>query len=109
MLSTVGTNYWAMVPAVGAEQWVTGCITLSQTYKFMFFVNLFNYSSIVTACFNKITIFYRDRIIKNDRKYILNGNKYIASIYFLFNPVYSWKITMRFRVRYIIMAERISN
>ena len=26
-------------------------------------------------------IFYRDRIIENDRKYILNGNKYIASIY----------------------------
>ena len=47
----------------------------------MFFVNMFNYFSIVTACFNKITIFYRDRIIENDRKYILNGNKYIASIY----------------------------
>ena len=47
----------------------------------MFFVNLFNYSSIVTACFNKIKIFYRDRIIENDRKYILKGNKYIASIY----------------------------
>ena len=47
----------------------------------MFFINLFNYSSIVTARFNKITIFYRDRIIENDHKYILNGNKYIASIY----------------------------
>ena len=50
----------------------------------MFLVNLFNYSSIVTACFNKITIFYRDRIIENDRKYILKGNKYIASIYLYF-------------------------
>ena len=47
----------------------------------MFFVNLFNYSSIVTACFNKITIFYRDKIIEYDRKYILKGNKYIVSIY----------------------------
>ena len=28
-----------------------------------------------------MTIFYRDRIIENDRKYILKGNKYIASIY----------------------------
>ena len=54
-------------------------------------------------------IFYRDRIIENDRKYILNGNKYIASIYSYVNPVYSWKITMRFRVRYIIMAETILN
>ena len=78
-----------------------GCITLSQTCKCMFFVNLFNYSSIVAACFNKIMIFYRGIIIENDRKHILNGNKYLASIYHMFNPVYSWKITMRFRVKYI--------
>ena len=44
------------------------------------FHDFFNYSSIVTASCNKITVFYRDRIIENDRKYILNGNKYIASI-----------------------------
>ena len=43
---------------------------------FMFFY----YSSIVTASFNKITVFYRDGIIENDRKYILYGHKYIASI-----------------------------
>ena len=54
----------------------------------MFFVDLFNYSSIVTAYFNKITIFYRERIIENERKYILNSNKYTASIYRMFNPVY---------------------
>ena len=28
-----------------------------------------------------MTIFCRGIIIENDRKYILNGNKYIASIY----------------------------
>ena len=45
------------------------------------FHDFFYYSSIVTASFNKITGFYRDRIIENDRKYILKINKYIASIY----------------------------
>ena len=54
---------------------------LSQTCKFMIFVIFFYYSSIVSASFNKITVFYRDRIIENDHKYILNGNKYIASNY----------------------------
>ena len=44
----------------------------------MFF---FNYSSIVTASVNKITVFYRTRIMENDRNYILKGNEYIVSIY----------------------------
>ena len=47
----------------------------------MIFMIFFCYSSIVTAIFNKIMVFKRDRIIENDRKYILNGNKYVASIY----------------------------
>ena len=47
----------------------------------MIFIIFKNYYSIVTARFNKISIFYRDRIIENDQKHILNGNKYIASIY----------------------------
>ena len=49
-----------------------------QIYDFRDFLSFF---SIVTACFNKITVLYRDKIIENDRKYTLNGNKYIASIY----------------------------
>ena len=48
-----------------------------QIYDFHAF---FYYSSVVIAIFNKITVFYRDRILENDRKYILNGNKYITSI-----------------------------
>ena len=46
----------------------------------MNFMIFFYYSSIVTASFNKITVFYTDRIIENDRKYILYGHKYITSI-----------------------------
>ena len=45
------------------------------------FHEVFYHSSKVTANFDKITDFYRDRIIENDSKYFLNGNKYIASIY----------------------------
>ena len=69
-------------------------------------MNFLNYSTIVTASFNKITVFYRDRIIENDPKYIFKGDKYIALIYL---QVYSWKINMRFRVRYVIIPETISN
>ena len=47
----------------------------------MIFMIFFNYSSIVTASFNKIKVFYIIRIIENYRKYILNGNEYIVSIY----------------------------
>ena len=43
-------------------------------FSFFFLLLYHSYS------FNRITVFYRDRIIENDRKYILNGNKYIASI-----------------------------
>ena len=43
---------------------------LSQTCKFMMFMIFFNYSSIVTSNFNKIKVFYRERIIENDLKYI---------------------------------------
>ena len=76
----------------------------------MIFMIFFYYSSIVTAIFNKIIVFYRDRIIENDRKYILNGNKYIASIYLNALTKFNHKkIFMRFRVRYIIIAETISN
>ena len=46
---------------------------------FMIFMT-FYYSSIVTTSFIKITVFYGDKIIENERKYILNNNKYIASI-----------------------------
>ena len=42
------------------------------------FHDFLNYSSIVTASFNKILGFYRTRIIENYRKYILNGNEYIV-------------------------------
>ena len=47
----------------------------------MIFMNVFNNSSIVTTSFNKITDFYRTRIIENDCKYILKGDEYIVSIY----------------------------
>ena len=47
----------------------------------MIFVIFFYYSSTVTASCNKIKGFNRYRIIENDRKYILNCKKYIASIY----------------------------
>ena len=45
------------------------------------FHDFLNYYSIITAHFNKITVFYRDRMIENDHEYVLKGNKYIASIY----------------------------
>ena len=55
-----------------------------------------NYSSIVTASFNKITVFYRDGIIENDRKYILDGNKYFTWILYnvltMFNHVKIYEI-----------------
>ena len=75
------------------------------------FHDFFYYCSIFTASFNKIRVFYRDRIIENDLKYILNINKYIASIYSNvlteFNPEkYLWDLD---RGRYIIIAETISN
>ena len=45
------------------------------------FHDFYFYSSIVTASSNKITVFYRERIIENDGKNILMGEKYIALIY----------------------------
>ena len=57
-----------------------GCVTLSQACNVYDFHDFFNYSSIVTASFIKIMVFYKDIIIENF-KYILKGNKYIASMY----------------------------
>ena len=77
-----------------------------QIYDFHDFIY---YSSIVTASFNKITVFYRDRIIENDRKYILMVTNILLKFYLMFKQSLFMKIFMIFRVRYIIIAETISN
>ena len=58
----------------------SGCNYIKLNFQIYNFYVFFYYSSIVTASFNKITVFHRDGIIENDRIYILYGHKYIASI-----------------------------
>ena len=47
---------------------------LAKLAIFMISMIFFYNSGIGTASSYKITVFYRDKIIENDHKYILNGN-----------------------------------